>query len=107
MQTDEINVQDLAQLKNQGIPHAVLDVREPDEIAICAIAGSLSVPMQRIPGHLAALPRDIPLIVMCHHGGRSRMVTQYLRNNGFDNAVNLTGGIDSWARTVDPDMSRY
>jgi rhodanese-related sulfurtransferase len=104
---DEIEVQALAQLKSHGTPHAVLDVREPDEIAICAIADSLSVPMQQIPAHLDALPHDVPLVVLCHHGGRSRMVTQYLRNNGFENAVNLAGGIDAWARTVDPGMSRY
>lgn len=104
---DEIDVQALAQLKSQGTPHAVLDVREPDEVAICAIADSLPVPMQQVPAHLDALPRDIPLIVMCHHGGRSRIVTQFLRNSGFGNAVNLAGGIDAWARTVDRGMPRY
>ena len=105
--SDEIDVQALAHLKKQGAPHVVLDVREPDEVAICAIADSLPVPMQQIPDQLDALPHDVPVVVMCHHGGRSRMVTQYLRNNGFDNAVNLAGGIDAWARAVDPDMSRY
>ena len=94
--SDEMDVQALAQLKRQGTPHMVLDVREPDEVAICAIADSLPVPMQQIPARLDALPRDVPVVVMCHHGGRSRTVTQYLRNSGFDNAVNLAGGIDAW-----------
>lgn len=105
--SDEIEVHALAQLRRQGAPHAVLDVREPDEVAVCAIEGSLAVPMQKIPERLDALPRSIPLIVLCHHGGRSRMVTNYLRSNGFDNAMNLAGGIDAWARTIDTDMARY
>lgn len=103
----DIDVGALADMRSRGAHHTVLDVREPDEVAICAIEGSLSVPMQDIPERLDALPRSNPLVVLCHHGGRSRMVTEFLRNNGFDNAVNLAGGIDAWARSIDPRMSRY
>jgi rhodanese-related sulfurtransferase len=103
----DVDVGHLAQLRRDGTAHVVLDVREPDEVAICALGGSLCVPMQLVPRHLEALPRDRPLIVLCHHGVRSATVTGFLRHNGFDNAWNLTGGIDAWARLVDPGMARY
>lgn len=103
----DIDVQALFRLMSQGASHTVLDVREPVEIEICAIENSLAIPMQQIPGCLDALPRNNPLIVLCHHGARSRMVTEYLRSNGFDNALNLAGGIDAWAHKIHPGMARY
>jgi rhodanese-related sulfurtransferase len=53
------------------------------------------------------IPRDKPLVVMCHHGGRSERVAQFLEANGYDNAINLTGGIDAWSTSVDPAVPRY
>lgn len=103
----EIDVTDLAEMRRAQQPHAVLDVREPWEADICALPDSLLVPMQQVPRRLAALPRVQPLVVLCHHGMRSAMVVDYLRQNGFDNACNLAGGIDAWARAVDPAMARY
>ncbi len=63
--------------------------------------------MQQVPQRLETLPREHPLIVVCHRGVRSAMVTDFLRNSGFDNAWNLAGGIDVWAGLVAPDMPRY
>jgi rhodanese-related sulfurtransferase len=105
--TDEIDVRALAQMRRDGTPHTVLDIREPQEVAVCAIQGSLRIPMQQIPHALAQLPRQDPLVVLCHHGVRSATVTAYLRQNGFGNAYNLAGGIDAWARLVETDMPRY
>ena len=48
-----------------------------------------------------------PLVVLCHHGQRSGHVTAWLRRLGYDNAVNLEGGIDAWARVIDPAMPTY
>ena len=53
------------------------------------------------------MPRDRSVIVLCHHGVRSAMVTDLLRNSGFDITWNLAGAIDAWARLVEPDMLRY
>ena len=53
------------------------------------------------------LPTDQLLVVICHHGARSQMVVDFLRSAGFNNAVNLDGGIDAWACDVDPSMPRY
>ncbi len=103
----EIDVHALAEMRAAGDAHTVLDIREPDEVAICAIESSLSIPMQQVPHSLETLPRERPLIVLCHHGVRSAMVTDFLRNSGFDSARNLAGGIDAWARLMEPDMPRY
>jgi rhodanese-related sulfurtransferase len=103
----EIDVATLAAWRADGIAHAVLDVREPWEVAIAALPGSLAVPMAELPGRTDALPRDVPLVVLCHHGGRSLRVTAWLRARGLGNAVNLAGGIDAWATEVDPSMPTY
>jgi len=103
----EIDVTQLAELRRDGAPHAVLDIREPWELDICALADSLRIPLQQIPQQLDELPREHPLVVICHHGMRSAMVTGFLRQNGFANACNLAGGIDAWARVVEPGMARY
>lgn len=103
----EIDVTALAHLRRDGTPHTILDVREPQEVAICFIPGSLYVPMQQVPRQLGKLPQDQPLVVLCHHGVRSATVTAYLQQNGFANALNLAGGIDAWARLVETGMPRY
>jgi adenylyltransferase/sulfurtransferase len=56
---------------------------------------------------LADLPRDRPIMVLCHHGNRSGRVTQFLRANGYSLASNVAGGIDAWAETIDPSLPRY
>jgi rhodanese-related sulfurtransferase len=85
----------------------LLDVREPIERAIAAIAPSVHIPMQAVPDRLAELPRNRRIIVLCHHGDRSYAVAGYLESEGFPNVANLSGGIDEWARTVDRSVPRY
>jgi rhodanese-related sulfurtransferase len=86
---------------------AVLDVREPWELEIASIDGAILIPLGQLTGRAAELPRDRPLAVMCHHGGRSAQATAWLRQQGFDRAMNVAGGIDAWARMIDPTLSRY
>ena len=85
----------------------LLDVREEDEVRLCALAGSLHTPMNLIPLRHNELPDDIPIIVYCHHGIRSLNVARYLAHVGFENVANLQGGIDAWARQIDPSLPRY
>jgi rhodanese-related sulfurtransferase len=85
----------------------LLDVREPEEFAICRIAGTTLIPMREVPQRLSELPSDVPIICICHHGGRSMQVAMFLASRGFDNVNNLAGGIDRWARDVDPAMPTY
>ena len=103
----EIDVHGLARMRAEGTAHTVLDIREPVELAICAIQDCVTLPMQQLPHNVETLPHHEPLIVLCHHGIRSAMVTEFLRNNGFDNAWNLAGGIDAWSRLIEPDLPRY
>jgi rhodanese-related sulfurtransferase len=88
-------------------PPALLDVREPWELEIAAVDGAIAIPLGELNQRVGELPRDRPLAVMCHHGGRSAQATAWLRNQGFDHATNVAGGIDAWARSVDPTLSRY
>ncbi len=103
----EIEVEELARLRAGDPAPALVDVREPWEVGICAIPGSVNLPLTMLAGGAGELPRDRPLVVICHHGIRSLHATGWLRRMGFDNAVNLRGGIDAWARRIDPDMATY
>ena len=86
----------------------LIDVREPWEFAAAAIAGSVLMPM----GDVAArahqeLDPDERLVILCHHGQRSLNVAVWLRNQGFEQAQSLRGGIDAWSAQVDPKVARY
>ena len=63
--------------------------------------------MRQIPEHARSLPRDEHLLIMCHHGGRSLKVTEYLRAQGYTAVSNVAGGIDAWAEQIDPSLARY
>ena len=103
----EINATEAVILHNKNKEAVFIDVREHSELAICRIEGALHIPMSEVPERHGALPRDAPLIVLCHHGMRSLNVVQYLETKGFDNAINLAGGIHAWAVDVDPEMKQY
>jgi rhodanese-related sulfurtransferase len=105
--SDVISVRELADMRSAGKKHTVLDVREARELDVCRLEGALHIPMAEIPAQTDNLPTDQLLVVICHHGARSQMVVDFLRNAGFDNAVNLDGGIDAWACDVDLSMPRY
>ncbi len=87
----------------------LLDVRTPAELEAAAIGGATAVPMQDIRSALPDLEAyaDGPVIVSCHHGGRSLQVTAFLRQQGFDDVTSMAGGIDVWARDIDPSVPRY
>lgn len=85
----------------------VLDVRESDEFALCAIEGALHIPMGEIQERLADLDPGRATVCVCHHGIRSAHVAGALARLGFERLFNLSGGIDRWAIEVDPSMRRY
>ncbi|MEW5755414.1 MAG: rhodanese-like domain-containing protein [Pseudomonadota bacterium] len=85
----------------------LLDVREPWEFKICALADSQNVPMSSITRNLDKLDPARKTVVICHHGMRSMQVALYLEQNGFSDVINLTGGIDRWASEIDRTMPRY
>ena len=85
----------------------LLDVREHDELALASVDGALHIPMREIPARLRELDASKPLVVMCHAGGRSRRVAEFLQGNGFSNVFNLQGGIDAWSTQLDSRVPRY
>jgi adenylyltransferase/sulfurtransferase len=87
---------------------ALLDVREPHEYAVCHLEGATLVPLRHIGERADEIPRDRPVVVYCHFGGRSERAVQQLQAEfGFTNLNNLEGGIDAWAREIDEEMERY
>jgi rhodanese-related sulfurtransferase len=94
---------------DEGRPFVFLDCREPEEVAVAKINGTLLIPMSQLAervGELAARQGD-EIIVHCHHGGRSLRVARWLRSQGFSRAASLAGGIDQWALEIDPTITRY
>jgi len=106
MSIREITPTELQQLLTGDNPPSLIDVREEGEAAICSIDGSTLIPMNTLPQRLQALPRDRAVVLYCHSGMRSMMAGQWLSQQGFD-ALSLAGGIDRWAREIEPDMARY
>ena len=85
----------------------LLDVREPWEFERCRIDGSQLLPMREIPARQEELDAGAETVVICHHGNRSMQVAMFLERNGFGRVHNLAGGVDAWAKTVDPSMPVY
>ena len=85
----------------------LLDVREPHELSIAAIEGTVNIPMAQVPARLGELDADGTIVVMCHSGIRSMQVAGYLAQRGFREVINLDGGIDAWSRQVDSKIPGY
>lgn len=96
-----------AWLAQRHEPVTLLDVREPWEVALCRLDGSVHIPLGQLPARLAELDPARATVVICHHGMRSLQAGAFLERQGFADVVNLRGGIDGWARGVDPAMAVY
>ncbi len=109
----EISAQAFAQLRSTqpaSSPDApiLLDVREPWEFETASLPDSILMPMGDVTSRAhTELDPDAHIVVVCHHGARSLSVTMWLRNQGFERAQSLAGGIDNWSRTIDPTVPRY
>jgi adenylyltransferase/sulfurtransferase len=103
----EISVEELKAAREADGDLVVLDVREPWELELARLEGTLDIPMNELPERLSEVPKDKPVAVLCRSGARSLKVTQYLRANGYDLTSNVSGGILAWAESVDPAMTRY
>jgi rhodanese-related sulfurtransferase len=104
---NEISVTELAKKHKAGEDFLLLDVREPDELAIASIPWAIAIPMGDVPVRLEELPNDKPIAVLCHGGTRSGRVTKFLNENGYPDAVNVAGGIRAWSTDVDPTVPSY
>jgi len=104
----EITVAQLQSLLATEHPPLLLDVREPWEYQTAHIEGATLIPMNEIPGRAhQELDEEASILVLCHHGARSLSVAAWLRQQGFDKAQSVSGGIDAWSAQIDPILPRY
>ena len=103
----EISVEELKARRDRGENPLVLDVREEWELQLARIPDVVHVPMNELPARLSQFTPGAETIVMCHAGGRSLRVAQYLANQGFTNVANLSGGISAWSQSVDATVPHY
>lgn len=106
----EVSVDEVSAMMRRGEEFLLLDVRQPEEFAICKIEGATLVPLGELGQRLDDL-RDLangrPVIAHCHHGVRSLTAAALLKQAGFENVRSMTGGIDAWSVKVDPKVARY
>jgi len=104
----EITPEAFAQLRSSGESPVLLDVRAPWEYETAHLPDSVLMPMGDVPSRAhAELDPDAHIVVVCHHGQRSLSVAMWLRNQGFESAQSLAGGIDAWSRSIDPKIPLY
>jgi adenylyltransferase/sulfurtransferase len=105
----EIDVAELKRRVDEGESFQLIDVREQYEWDICnlADAGARLVPLQALAQTLEELDRNQPVVIHCRSGPRGTHAVAYLRTMGFEDVVNVAGGILAWAEAYDPDMQVY
>lgn len=102
-----VTVAELDRRRATGEAITILDVREPWELDLARFPDALAIPLATLPTRVGEVPTDRPVVVVCHHGMRSYKAMSWLRQNGVANAINLEGGIDAWARQIEPSMGVY
>jgi rhodanese-related sulfurtransferase len=104
----EITPEEVKTRLDQGDPFTLLDVREPWEFEAARIAGAQLMPMGDVPARAhQELDPEASIVVVCHHGVRSMNVTAWLRQQGFERAQSMRGGMDAWSRRVDGEVPIY
>lgn len=106
-QQGDVTVYDVKARIDANNPLVLLDIRENAELDICKLPHAQHMPMRQVIANRQAIPRDKPVIVFCHTGVRSAALVGRLRKAGFDNVLNMIGGIDAWSRYIDPSIPRY
>lgn len=104
----EITAEEVKAKLDSGDNFTLLDVREPWECETAKISSAKLMPMGEVPSraHQELDPED-HIVVVCHHGVRSMNVTVWLRQQGFEKAQSMRGGIDAWSRRVDGKVPVY
>jgi rhodanese-related sulfurtransferase len=105
----EVSVRELQEAMGSEAPPRLIDVREPDEWEHCRIPGAELLPLSQWPQLAMEKLTDKaqPLLIHCHHGGRSARATAWLLGQGFQAVKNVAGGIDAWSAEIDPSVPRY
>lgn len=103
----QIQPTELKALLDAGRPVLLVDVRQPEEHAFCALPDSVLIPLGELRARVGEVqPEEATVVVYCHHGVRSLSGAAILQRAGIE-AASLAGGIDRWSQTVDPGVPRY
>lgn len=103
----EISVLELKRKLDADEAVQIVDVRDPEEFAFCRIPHSKLIPLTELPSRMSEIDPEVPTVLHCKMGGRSFQAGIFLKQNGFANVHNLTGGIMAWAEQIDPNLPRY
>lgn len=103
----EITPKELNNLMQEGHCPVLVDVRETDEISICALPNHIHIPLAQIPTRFSEIPKDKDVVVYCRSGGRSGNAVNFLAQNGFTKIKNLVGGMLRWSDDVDSSFTKY
>jgi len=104
----EITPQDLKAKLDAAASIVVVDVREPEEYAICHLNDVVHIPLSQFAERGAQeLNSDDDLVFYCHHGMRSMQAAMFLKQKGFKRVASLRGGIDAWSQEIDSATARY
>jgi adenylyltransferase/sulfurtransferase len=104
---DDISVETLKKMRDRKEDFVLVDVRNPDEFAICTIDGSVKLPLPELPQRFQELPKDKLIVLHCKSGGRSGRALKFLRAQGYGKLKNVAGGINAWAERIDPNVPQY
>ncbi|HUD12371.1 MAG TPA: molybdopterin-synthase adenylyltransferase MoeB [Terracidiphilus sp.] len=102
----QLTVKELKARRDRGEDIYLLDVREPYEVQIAQIGGTV-IPQNDVPNRLAEIPRDREIVVHCRSGARSQRIAEFLKQSGYTQVVNLAGGILAWSDEIDPKVQKY
>lgn len=109
---DQISVQALAtRIAEAGEGLQLIDVREPEELALARVEGFVNLPLSRFAEWSGSIHTQFDphaeTLVMCHHGMRSAQMCQWLLQQGFTQVKNVAGGIEAYSTAVDPSVPHY
>ena len=104
----EITATELKQRLDQGDDIQIVDVREPNEVAVAKLPNSIHIPLAQILNRMSEIDPNRETVVHCKMGGRSSRAIEALQRSGFTgNLLNLKGGITAWSNDVDPSVPKY
>lgn len=103
----ETTVKDVKARMDRGDAFLLVDVREPNEYAICRIEGAKLISLREVPSNLAEIDAAEDVVLYCHHGMRSLDAAAWLRSQGVSGAKSMTGGIERWSTEIDSGVPRY